>query len=90
MTIRGGPVLYMRGGTVVYPCFLCTCGVICTAVSTTLSARVKRLNPSWNEEGVDVDARFQDAVELTGTEFKQKVKIQSSLPSKRERGGKKI
>lgn len=38
-------------------------------VSTTLSKRVGRLNPRWNEEGVDAHERFRSAVELCITEF---------------------
>lgn len=34
-----------------------------------MSSRVEFLNPSWNEENVNVDERFQQAVELTGKEF---------------------
>lgn len=37
--------------------------------STDLSTRVGRLNPRWNEQDVDVQARFEAAVALTGSEF---------------------
>lgn len=38
-------------------------------VPTDLGSRVSWLNPAWNEEGVDVDARFLQAVTLTGSDF---------------------
>lgn len=38
-------------------------------VKTDLSSRVGRLNPSWNEQGVDRDAQFQKAVAMTGEDF---------------------
>lgn len=38
-------------------------------VSTTLSSRVGRLNPRWNEKGVDINERFKEAVELCSKEF---------------------
>ena len=41
--------------------------------STDLGARVGRLNPKWNEEHVDVQARFEAAVALTGAEFSEDV-----------------
>ena len=43
--------------------------------NTTLSARVARLNPSWNEDQSDeiLDQQFLKAVEMTGSEFKQAV-----------------
>ncbi|ORM39939.1 Uncharacterizedprotein [Babesia sp. Xinjiang] len=37
--------------------------------STHLSARVGRLNPNWVEQGVDVDERFRQAMQLTLSEF---------------------
>lgn len=38
--------------------------------STSLSKRVGRLNPWWNAtEEVDVDQRFERAVQVTGEEF---------------------
>ncbi|GFE53529.1 metal binding protein, putative [Babesia ovis] len=37
--------------------------------STHLPARIARLNPSWVDENVDVDARFRDAMKLTLSEF---------------------
>jgi uncharacterized UPF0160 family protein len=36
---------------------------------TDLSARVSYLNPLWNEKGVDIDARFDEASAMTGAEF---------------------
>lgn len=39
-------------------------------VPTDLGSRISWLNPLWNEQGVDVDARFQQAVALTGSDFK--------------------
>jgi uncharacterized UPF0160 family protein len=38
-------------------------------VLTDLGARVGWLNPAWNETGVDLDARFAKAVEITGHDF---------------------
>lgn len=49
------------------------------SVTTTLSSRVKRLNPSWNEKDVDLDSRFEKAVALTGTEFKERVLFYSNV-----------
>lgn len=40
-------------------------------VMTDLGSRVKWLNPEWNENGVDLDARFADAMALTGSDFSQ-------------------
>ncbi|KAJ3088122.1 hypothetical protein HK102_009506 [Quaeritorhiza haematococci] len=37
--------------------------------STNISSRVGKLNPWWNEKGVDVQERFLKAVELTGLDF---------------------
>jgi len=44
-------------------------------VSTTLSSRVGELNPAWNEEQTAelTNARFVDAMVLTGSEFVSKV-----------------
>lgn len=41
--------------------------------STHLSARVKHLNPSWNDPNPDTDAAFHKAMEVVGEEFKDKV-----------------
>ena len=38
-------------------------------VPTDLGNRVSWLNPRWNENGVDIDARFLKAVDLTGADF---------------------
>ncbi|GIX61100.1 MYG1 protein, putative [Babesia caballi] len=38
-------------------------------ISTSLPSRVARLNPSWVEEGVDIDERFRQAMQLTLSEF---------------------
>jgi len=38
-------------------------------INTDLSARVAKLNPSWNEKNVDINERFNQAIELTGKEF---------------------
>ncbi|XP_030373771.1 UPF0160 protein C27H6.8 isoform X2 [Scaptodrosophila lebanonensis] len=38
-------------------------------ISTHLSARVGRLNPSWHETNVDIDKRFYQAMEMAGNEF---------------------
>ncbi|KAM7363139.1 MYG1 protein isoform 1-T2 [Cochliomyia hominivorax] len=44
-------------------------------ISTHLSKRVRKFNPSWEEEGlnVDVDARFHQAMEYAGKEFIENV-----------------
>ncbi|KAJ1647861.1 hypothetical protein LPJ64_000826 [Coemansia asiatica] len=42
--------------------------------STSLSARVGRLNPWWNEPEGDMDARFAKAMEMTGEEFHERVR----------------
>lgn len=41
--------------------------------STSLGSRVGSLNPWWNQKDVDVAARFQQAMALTGGEFVSKV-----------------
>lgn len=41
--------------------------------STNLSSRVGNLNPWWNQTDVNLDERFLKAVELTGSEFLQKL-----------------
>jgi uncharacterized UPF0160 family protein len=41
--------------------------------STNISSRVAKLNPWWNEKNVDLMDRFLKAVEMTGSEFKQRV-----------------
>lgn len=42
--------------------------------STSLSARVSRLNPWWNQPEGDMDARFAKAMALTGEEFLERVR----------------
>ncbi|RKO89601.1 metal-dependent protein hydrolase, partial [Blyttiomyces helicus] len=42
--------------------------------STSIGARVGKLNPWWNEHDVDLMERFLKAVELTGTEFTGQVR----------------
>jgi uncharacterized UPF0160 family protein len=42
-------------------------------ITTDLSARVNYLNPAWNDTHQDFDGRFLKAVELTGTEFLERV-----------------
>ncbi|XP_038608331.1 MYG1 exonuclease [Tachyglossus aculeatus] len=42
-------------------------------VTTTLSARVARLNPRWNDPDGDAQARFHQAMELVRDEFLQRV-----------------
>jgi uncharacterized UPF0160 family protein len=42
-------------------------------VATDLSARVGRLNPAWNETGVDIDSRFRQGMQMAGQEFLQAV-----------------
>lgn len=43
------------------------------ALTTTLSARVARLNPTWNQPNQDTEAGFQRAVELVREEFLQRL-----------------
>jgi uncharacterized UPF0160 family protein len=38
-------------------------------VMTDLGARVGWLNPAWNETGIDLDARFTEAMAITGHDF---------------------
>ncbi|ALC47116.1 CG11980 [Drosophila busckii] len=42
-------------------------------ISTHLSARIGKLNPSWQEKNVDVDERFHQAMSLAGNEFVENV-----------------
>ena len=44
-------------------------------ISTTLSARVGELNPAWNEDqsAEQTNARFIEAMVLTGSEFVSKI-----------------
>ncbi|KAJ2862879.1 hypothetical protein GGI22_002087 [Coemansia erecta] len=42
--------------------------------STSLPARVSRLNPWWNQPEGDMDARFAKAMEITGEEFHGRVR----------------
>jgi len=42
-------------------------------INTNLSSRVGNLNPKWNDEEQDSDAGFYKAIELTGSEFLDKV-----------------
>jgi len=51
---------------------------------TDLSSRVGHLNPMWNEDASDADSRFQQAMELAGTEFVSSVNRlkQSWLPAR--------
>lgn len=53
-------------------------------ISTGLSSRVQRLNPSWNDEETDIDARFEKAIDLVGEEFMYAVHnyINVQLPAK--------
>ncbi|VDK22090.1 unnamed protein product, partial [Anisakis simplex] len=39
----------------------------------TLSSRVGNLNPAWNDEDVDVEKRFEDAMKLVGQEFLERL-----------------
>uniref|UniRef100_A0A8C6ZLD8 MYG1 protein n=1 Tax=Nothoprocta perdicaria TaxID=30464 RepID=A0A8C6ZLD8_NOTPE len=43
------------------------------AVTTTLSARVGRLNPRWNDAEQDTEAGFRRAMELAGSEFLERL-----------------
>ncbi|KAH8278699.1 hypothetical protein KR018_007513, partial [Drosophila ironensis] len=38
-------------------------------ISTHLSARIGKLNPSWQETDVDIDQRFNQAIDAAGREF---------------------
>ncbi|KAH8326226.1 hypothetical protein KR067_003840, partial [Drosophila pandora] len=42
-------------------------------ISTHLSARIGKLNPSWQETNVDIEQRFSQAMEVAGREFVQNV-----------------
>lgn len=42
--------------------------------SSSIYAQVSRLNPAWNEEGVDVAERFAEAMALTGGDFARRVR----------------
>jgi len=42
-------------------------------IHTGVSSRVGHLNPRWNEESVDVQARFEAAMQLVGAEFSERV-----------------
>ncbi|KAJ1673251.1 hypothetical protein EV182_005606, partial [Spiromyces aspiralis] len=41
---------------------------------TGLSHRVSRLNPWWNQKDVDIHARFEKAMQITGDELVERVK----------------
>ncbi|XP_071954836.1 MYG1 exonuclease-like isoform X2 [Antedon mediterranea] len=43
-------------------------------ISTGLSSRVKHLNPSWNGKDQNIEPRFQSAMEVTGSEFIDRIK----------------
>jgi len=53
-------------------------------VMTDLGARVGWLNPAWNETGVDLDARFSQAMAMTGVDFTQFVQYNAKawLPAR--------
>ncbi|MES1909930.1 MAG: hypothetical protein MHM6MM_002610 [Cercozoa sp. M6MM] len=55
-----------------------------STAGTDLAARVSKLNPRWNEEGVDVDARFKQAMALCESEFDEAVDyyVKSWFPAK--------
>ncbi|ORX89232.1 metal-dependent protein hydrolase [Basidiobolus meristosporus CBS 931.73] len=42
---------------------------------TDLAARVGRLNPWWNQTDVDLDSRFEKAMELAGGEFVERLRF---------------
>ncbi|KAJ3129642.1 hypothetical protein HK098_000793 [Nowakowskiella sp. JEL0407] len=52
--------------------------------STSIASRVADLNPWWNQPSDDLDERFLKAVEMTGSEFVNKVRYlgQSWLPAR--------
>ena len=53
-------------------------------VTTTLGSRVSGLNPAWNEVDPDVQAAFEKAMKLCGTEFMDRLKYykDSWLPAR--------
>ena len=53
--------------------------------NTHLSARVGKLNPSWNEDQSDaaMNQRFQEAMALTGAEFSESVEWISKVSLRR-------
>lgn len=54
-------------------------------ISTHLSARVHRLNPEWNAENPEsTDELFYKAMDLVGTEFKERVLEVSTVSSNRK------
>jgi len=46
-------------------------------ILTGLSSRVGHLNPKWNEDGVDIQTRFEKAMSLIGAEFSECVDFYS-------------
>lgn len=54
------------------------------SINTGLSSRVGKLNPNWNEEGVDLHERFEQASKMAGEEFVQEVmyRAKSWLPAR--------
>jgi len=60
-------------------------GTPCYRVTTTLGARVARLNPAWNEENADVGAGFDKAMEICGEEFADRLNYfkDSWLPARK-------
>uniref|UniRef100_A0A8C6W703 Melanocyte proliferating gene 1 n=1 Tax=Nannospalax galili TaxID=1026970 RepID=A0A8C6W703_NANGA len=54
------------------------------ALTTTLSARVARLNPTWNQPNQDTEAGFRHAMELVQEEFLQRLNFyqHSWLPAR--------
>ncbi|KAL1767658.1 UPF0160 protein MYG1, mitochondrial [Sigmodon hispidus] len=54
------------------------------AVTTTLSARVARLNPTWNQPNQDTEAGFRRAMDLVQEEFLQRLNFyqHSWLPAR--------
>jgi len=52
--------------------------------NTDLASRVGRLNPGWNESGIDLQERFERAIALAGSEFVDAVKFvhKSWLPAR--------
>eukprot|EP00164_Ancoracysta_twista_P006531 GFYU01009105.1.p1 GENE.GFYU01009105.1~~GFYU01009105.1.p1 ORF type:complete len:355 (+),score=90.06 GFYU01009105.1:33-1097(+) len=53
-------------------------------VNTSLGSRVSKLNPSWNEEGIDVEERFRQAMQMTGSELVAAIEglVHSWLPAR--------
>lgn len=54
-------------------------------ISTTIAARIKRLNPIWREINPDFNLAFEKAIELCGEEFKGQLNflVEAWLPARK-------